>query len=278
MRTVDYDKPVKDYITELSATGHVTHEKHKKTSVTLHHNAGNLSHEGLLSVWRVRAASAHFGVDSKGAVAQYVNVLEYAWAVGNKVGNQSSISIEMANSTFKPDWEVSETTWRSAARLTGWLFFWVVKERPSKDNLFYHKHWSATDCAGPYMDKIYDKVLEAAQAAYDSFEDVVSSPPVPNKHKSVAVIASEVINGRWGNGEDRTRRLREAGYNPNTIQTEVNRQLGAVSRHSSRKSVKQIATEVIAGKWGNGTDRVTRLGKAGYDAKSVQREVNRQLR
>ncbi len=47
---------------------------------------------------------------------------------------------------------------------------------------------------------------------------------------------------------------------------------------SSKKSVTQIAKEVIADKWGKGQDRVNRLTKAGYNAKEVQAEVNRLLK
>ena len=35
-------------------------------------------------------------------------------------------------------------------------------------------------------------------------------------------IAQEVLNGLWGNGEERKRRLIEAGYNYNVIQGIVN--------------------------------------------------------
>ncbi|MFD8222949.1 N-acetylmuramoyl-L-alanine amidase [Streptomyces massasporeus] len=169
--TIPYDLPVVDFIDELSATGHVTHTSYRKTSVTLHHNAGRLSHQGVLDVWKVRPASAHFDVDAAGAVAQYVKVHEYAWAVGNTVGNQSTISIEMANATLAPEWTVGEETWRNAARLAGWLFAEVIGERPCGSNLFYHHHWSSTICAGPYMDQIYDEVLAAAQVAYDYFKE-----------------------------------------------------------------------------------------------------------
>ncbi len=175
--TIPYDCPVANFIDQLSATGHVTHTSYMKTSVTLHHNAARLSHQGVLEVWKVRPASAHFDVDAAGAVAQYVKVNEYAWAVGNTVGNQKSISIEMANATLAPDWTVGQATWKDAARLAGWLFAKVIGERPSRTNLFYHHHWSATVCAGPFMDRIYDEVLAAAQVAYDSFKDVHTFPP-----------------------------------------------------------------------------------------------------
>jgi hypothetical protein len=159
-----------------------------KTSVTLHHNAARLSHQGVLDVWKVRPASAHFDVDAAGAVAQYVKVNEYAWAVGNTVGNQRSISIEMANATLAPNWTVGQATWKNAARLAGWLFAKVIGQRPSRSNLVYHHHWSSTVCAGPFMDRIYDEVLAAAQVAYDSFTDAQptlrpDTEPVPAERR-----------------------------------------------------------------------------------------------
>ena len=43
------------------------------------------------------------------------------------------------------------------------------------------------------------------------------------------------------------------------------------------KTITQVANEVIAGKWGNGTDRKNRLTAAGCDYNTVQKEVNRLL-
>ena len=40
------------------------------------------------------------------------------------------------------------------------------------------------------------------------------------------------------------------------------------------KSTSQLADEVIAGRWGNGAERISRLRAAGYDAEAVQAEVN----
>ena len=46
----------------------------------------------------------------------------------------------------------------------------------------------------------------------------------------------------------------------------------------SLKSTTTIAKEVIAGKWGSGVDRVSRLKKAGYNPTAVQAAVNKALR
>ena len=47
---------------------------------------------------------------------------------------------------------------------------------------------------------------------------------------------------------------------------------------STKKSVDEIAREVIQGKWGNGTDRKNKLEKAGYNYKEVQTRVNQLLK
>lgn len=275
--TIKYDKSVANFIDALSATGHVTHRSYTKKSVTLHHNAARLSHQGVLNVWKVRPASAHFDVDRSGAVAQYVKVNEYAWAAGSTKGNQESIHIEMANETVGGDWKVGDDTWESAARLAGWLFARVVKARPTKDNFFYHSHWSATACAGPYMKKIYDKVLKAAQSAYDYFTKKPTSRPKPKPaEKSNTEVAKEVIRGEWGNGDARVSALKKAGYDPKAVQAEVDRIMTGKPR-IKLKSIGVIASEVIAGKWGNGPERIRRLTRAGYDTEAVQREVNRRF-
>ena len=51
----------------------------------------------------------------------------------------------------------------------------------------------------------------------------------------------------------------------------------AVSSTAAKKTVEEIAKEVILGKWGNGTDRKNRLTAAGYDYDEVQKMVNKLL-
>lgn len=284
MSVINYDRPVKDLISGLNATGHVTHIAYRKTSVTFHHNGGRLSHQGVLNVWKTRPASAHFNVDAAGTVAQFVKVNEFAWSTGNRAGNQSSISIEMCNETVGGQWKVSPTTWKSAARLAGWLFAKVIGTRPDRSNVHFHHHWLSTQCAGPYMDSVYGQLLSEVRKAYDYFRGA-TTPPRPHQtgaapKKSQTQIAAEVWAGKWGSGQDRINRLNAAGYDGNAIQALVNRGVGrasasAANKVPTRKTTTEIAKEVIAGKWGNGEDRKTRLAKAGYNATTVQNEVNR---
>ena len=114
-----------------------------------------------------------------------------------------------------------------------------------------------------------------------SFDDgkapeVVPTPtPAPVK-KSVDEIAQEVIRGEWGNGSDRRARIESAGYDYDAVQDRVNEILEGTPS-TPKKSIDELAQEVIRGDWGNGAERTKKLKAAGYDAKAVQNRVNELL-
>lgn len=276
--TINYDLPVENFIDRLSATEHVTHTQHRKDIVTIHHNGGRLTHEGVLSVWQQRPASAHFNCDRRGTVAQFVRPNEYAWACGNTEGNVRSISIEMANETTAPDWNVNELTWHAAARLTGWIHAKIFGWRPSRDSVVPHHHWSSTQCAGPYMDSIFNRFVEIAVNYYNQFTAGSGGPDVPapptSGDKSLSDLAREVIAGDWGNNPERADRLNGAGYNADEVQDEVNRLLGGGDSSGPQKGFDEIVDEVLRGLWGNDPERRDRLNAAGYDARAIQEQVN----
>lgn len=112
------------------------------------------------------------------------------------------------------------------------------------------------------------------------YEDVFASdkpsapkPSTTTAKKTVDEIAREVINGKWGNGDERKKKLTSAGYNYNAVQKKVNELVSA----TKKKSITEIAKEVIRGKWGNGSARKSRLEKAGYNYNAVQKKVNELL-
>lgn len=274
MTTISYDHSVKDLIEELSATKHVTHQSFKKTSVTIHHNgAVHDSHEDVLNTWKTREASAHFDVDVDGNVAQYVKVDEYAWATGNTSGNETSISIEMADATGSPNWQISEATLTSMEHLAAWLFVHIIGTRPNSNNFFMHRHWVATDCPGPFVVRNFSQILAKVQAQYDVMMGSKAHAPVP---LTVVQVAHQVIQGQWGNGDERVRRLTAADYDAKAVQAEVNILVLGKSL-SATKTVSQLASEVINGEWGNDPQRSQKLTAAGYNAKAVQAEVNRRM-
>ena len=115
----------------------------------------------------------------------------------------------------------------------------------------------------------------AVQALVNAILSGSANTPSESK-KNVADIAKEVIQGLWGNGTDRMKRLESAGYNYNEVQNKVNQMLSGNASAPS-KSVDQLAREVIQGLWGNGADRKNRLTAAGYDYNAVQARVNQMM-
>lgn len=91
--------------------------------------------------------------------------------------------------------------------------------------------------------------------------------------KSANTIAREVLAGKWGNGTDRKARLTKAGYDYNKVQAAVNKLVKA-SQMTQDKIINAVAHEVIAGRWGNGQERINRLKAAGYDPDKIQKRVN----
>ena len=59
--------------------------------------------------------------------------------------------------------------------------------------------------------------------------------------KSVEAVAKEVLAGKWGNGEDRKKRLQAAGYDYGAVQAKVNE----LVKGSGKKSVDAVAKKLL---------------------------------
>ena len=106
----------------------------------------------------------------------------------------------------------------------------------------------------------------------DSEEDILISK---NTSKSLDTVANEVIQGIWGNGQERFDNLTNAGYNAQAVQDRVNAILNDETPINSASSdLDSVAQEVLQGLWGNGQERYDSLTRAGYDAQTVQDRVN----
>ena len=166
-------------------------------------------------------------------------------------------------------------------------------ESQKKNGTLHYDNPPANVAVPVYVDttSIYEHVVICDHGTYYSDGKKVSKPAkifgwgelcdgvrvvkwVEDAKKSNEEIAREVIAGKWGNGDDRKNRLKQAGDDYNAIQSLVNTML----KPSSRKSNEEIAREVIGGKWGNGYERKTRLKKAGYDYTTIQAIVNRLMK
>jgi lysozyme len=116
--------------------------------------------------------------------------------------------------------------------------------------------------------------LTVAGYNYSEVQAVVNmklgAAPAP-QHKTEQQIADEVIGGLWGNGDDRRNRLKEAGYNYDSIQAIVNSKMG-VSAEVAKEQPQWYTVPsgaagyngVTAAKFGLTVDQLVQMNKSKY--------------
>ena len=123
----------------------------------------------------------------------------------------------------------------------------------------------------------YDSLTRAgynAQAVQDRVNAILNDETPGNSASSdLDSVAQEVLQGLWGNGQERFDKLENAGYDAQAVQDKVNSLLGG----EDTVDLNTVANEVIQGLWGNGQERYDNLSSAGYDAQAVQNRVNELL-
>ena len=219
-----------------------------------------------------RAASAHYFVGHAGEVWQCVEDKDIAWHCGAKTykhkecRNENSIGIEMCCRN-NGSWYFEPATIAATIDLTKEL---MAKHNIPVENVIRHYDVTGKVCPEPYVRMTTD---------WKSFKSQLTTTKL-EKQKSNEDIAQEVLKGLWGNGEERKQRLTAAGYDYSAIQARVNElsKPQPQTKPVNKKSVDDIAKEVILGLWGNGTNRKKRLKAAGYDYLEVQKRVNQLLK
>lgn len=142
-------------------------------------------------------------------------------------------------------------------RYDKWLAYWTANK---PDNYLANRMWQfggetnrvrSPIIAGQTVDQDYSYydypavIKNAGLNGYPKSSNQPSQPVEPTK-KSNEEIADEVINGAWGNGENRKNRLTQAGYDYRTVQDIVNAKLGI------NKNEIKVGTRVKTVKVGNG--------------------------
>lgn len=227
-------------------------------AITLHHMAGRLTAEqcGRIFQAKGRYGSSHYGVGYDGSIANYVDEEDTAWTNSNWDSNCKSITIEISDNDNS--WYVNDTTLNAVIKLVAD----IAKRRgleilvPGK-NLTWHSMFTSTTCPGDYL-------RSKMQYIADEANKINSEEPI--KEKTTEELAREVIEGKYGNGEDRKNAL---GDRYAEVQARVNEILAPVPEPSV--DILDLVRKTIRGDFGNGEDRKSALG-SNYD--EVQRQVN----
>lgn len=157
------------------------------------------------------------------------------WGAGPRVNKYAYAQVELCEdkldpAKFKKNYVAYVNLLRSLAKEAG-LPLKLDEGRGIVTHAWVSNNLGGTDHNDPYP-FLARMGISKAQFKHDIENGVGSAPNNPPKPslKPIATIAKEVIDGQWGNGADRNARLTKAGYNPATVQAEVNKQLGATSK------------------------------------------------
>ncbi len=258
---------------------------YKVCKITPHHMAGVLSGEQCAKLFQNpnRQASANYCIGNDGDIVGCVDENNRAWTSSSSSNDCQAITIEVSNSSTGGDWPISEDAWNSLVNLCVDIckrYGFTLKYDGTKNgSLTRHNMFAATSCPGKYLQNRFQELANTVNAKLNG-TTTPSSNTASQSRKSNEEIANEVIAGKWGNGDARKTALQNAGYDYNAIQSIVNQKLTGKSSNSTisnKKSIDTIVNEVIAGKWGNGEDRKTRLQNAGYNYNEIQTAVNNKL-
>lgn len=216
---------------------------HAIDTITIHCMAGNLSIETCANVFAPssRQASSNYGVDSNGRIGCYVDEADRSWCSSNRANDMRAITIEVANDGgADTGWHVSGVAMSSLIKLVA-----DVCKRNNISKLV----WS---------DNKDDRINHRNGCNMTVHRDFKNKDcPGAYLMSQMPYIADEV-NKLFG----------FSGVVP---------QPSAPQHSNPNKTLDEVAREVIAGKWGNGEDRKSKLQAAGYVYEVIQQKVNELL-
>ena len=158
----------------------------KITKITIHHMAvvnGSLEGVGNHFAQSSTKASSNYGIDSNGKVALYVDESNRAWTSSNSANDNAAVTIEVANSTGAPNWEISAAAYKSLITLCVDICKRNNIEKLNytgnrNGNLTMHKWFANTNCPGPYLEGKFAQIAAEVNAELEKSAKPVATTTV----------------------------------------------------------------------------------------------------
>lgn len=268
--------------------------------VVIHNDAGSMTPEQYVDWLRYRDKAlgiAHYYCN-RNTIARVIDTFNIGYHTGDWWSNCRSIGYEVCESMKVSDEEFLQNEDITLMQATEDLIYYGLPINTQTVRLHHefvpttcpHRsmelHGNSTESVKNYfvsrmryfatlgntVDEMMGQVSENP-----TIQETVQTETTAQKSsgKSVDEVAQEVLQGLWGNGQERYDNLTNAGYNAQSVQDKVNSILkGETPSSSASSDLDSVAQEVLQGIWGNGQERYDNLTNAGYDAQAVQDRVN----
>lgn len=278
--------------TKLSPN-HSGKRTHSIDRITPHCVVGQCTAEGL-GDWLAKSstqASSNYGIDKNGRVGLYVEEKNRSWCSSSNANDQRAITIECASDTTEP-YAMNSKVYDALIKLCVDIckrngkkkLIWLgdkdktLNYNPKSDEMIItvHRWFANKSCPGNWLyarlGDLATKVTAQLAGTTTAPESTTSTLYRVRKTWSDSKTqkgAFKVLSNAKKCADD------NAGY---SVFDEKGNVVYTGKNTVVKKTVTELAKEVIAGKWGNGQDRKNRLTAAGYDYTVVQNKVNELLK
>ena len=281
---------------------------HKIDTVTIHCVVGQCSVETLGNVFAPtsRQASSNYGVGVDGRIGMYVEEKDRSWCSSNAANDNRAITIEVASDTKEP-YAVNAKAYAALIDLLVDIckrngikeLVWSTNKADRVNhkngcNMTVHRDYANKSCPGTYLYERHAQIASEVNKRLGS-TNIKLAPEKPS------VSLYRVQTGAFkvkANADAMLTKVKAKGFDTymvkvgdlykiqvGTFKVKANaeammKKLQAAgfsafftTEEGTGKAVDELAREVLHGKWGNGEERKTRLGAAGYDYDAVQKRV-----
>lgn len=149
----------------IRSPNHSGKRAHQIDTITIHCMAGNLSVESCGNWFAQKSAqsSSNYGIDSKGRIGGYVDEENRSWCTSSKANDNRAITIEVANTTGAPNWEIADAAWKALLDLCVDIcrrngiekLLWVndksLIEKIELQNMTVHRWFQNKSCPGDWI-------------------------------------------------------------------------------------------------------------------------------
>ena len=270
--------------------------------VVIHNDAGSMTPEQYVDWLRYRDKAlgiAHYYCN-RNSIARVIDTFNIGYHTGDWWSNCRSIGYEVCESMKVSDEEFLKNEDMTLMQATEDLIYYGLPINTNTVRLHHefvpttcpHRsmelHGNSTESVKEYfvnrmryfatLGNTVDEMLGQV-SENPTIQETVQTETTTQKSSgnSVDEVAHEVLQGMWGNGQERYDSLTNAGYDAQAVQDRVNNILNGGQGYDDYTNLDDVANEVIQGLWGNGQERFDNLTNAGYDAQSVQDRVNELL-
>ena len=278
--------------TKLSPN-HSGQRTHSIDRITPHCVVGQCSVETLGSIFypTSRQASCQYGIGPDGRIGMYVEEKNRSWCSSSNANDQRAITIECASDTTEP-YAMNSKVYDALIKLCVDIckrngkkkLIWLgdkdktLNYNPKSDEMVItvHRWFANKSCPGNWL---YARLGDLATKVTAQLGGTTTAPePTTSTLYRVRKTwtdsktqkgAFKVLSNAKKCADD------NAGY---SVFDEKGNVVYTGKNTTAKKTVLELAKEVIAGKWGNGQDRKNRLTAAGYDYTAVQNKVNELLK